>query len=40
MVLNIEHTIPTSTVRPTAMTTLAGQINYSAIVAKTRVAGA
>lgn len=39
MVMNMEHTIPSTRVFPTAMTTLAGQIDYSAIVAKTEVAG-
>ena len=34
MVLNMEHTIPATVVRPTTTTTaLAGQIDYSAVVA-------
>ncbi|KAF9035395.1 hypothetical protein BDZ89DRAFT_1062174 [Hymenopellis radicata] len=33
MIWNIEHPIPNTTVRPTATTILAGQIDYSAVVA-------
>ncbi len=39
MVLNMEHTIPTTVVHPTTFTTLAGQIDYSAVVAEETVAG-
>ncbi|KAK0434304.1 hypothetical protein EV421DRAFT_1740954 [Armillaria borealis] len=39
MVLNMEHTIPATVLHPTTSTTLAGQIDYSAIVAEEGVAG-
>ncbi|KAF9023498.1 hypothetical protein BDZ89DRAFT_1069869 [Hymenopellis radicata] len=38
MILNIEHPIPHTTCRPTAMTILAGQVDYSAFVANDHIA--
>ncbi|TFY74734.1 hypothetical protein EWM64_g9278, partial [Hericium alpestre] len=38
MVLNEDHTIPSTAIRPTSLTTLAGQMDYSAVVAKERAA--
>ncbi|PBK67682.1 hypothetical protein ARMSODRAFT_1020214 [Armillaria solidipes] len=37
MVLNMEHTIPATVLHPTTSTTLAGQIDYSAVVAEENV---
>ena len=38
MVLNMEYTIPSTTIRPQSFATISGRTNYTAIIAKPGVA--
>ena len=39
MVLNMEHAVPATTIRPSSLSTLSGFVYYTAVVGSQRVAG-